>query len=88
MDRRYSRRMGSVAKLLAARLVLFVAAAGVMYMLPIALDPAFKLAIALVVSMILSAFLLRRLRADVTADVQDRVQRRQERRSGSDRPAR
>ncbi|GAB3836421.1 DUF4229 domain-containing protein [Dactylosporangium cerinum] len=71
--------MGPVLKLLGARLVLFVAVAAVLSVLPIELDPFVKLLIALVVSMVVSAFVLRGLRRDVGARLERGAQQRLDR---------
>jgi membrane protein implicated in regulation of membrane protease activity len=59
-----------------ARLGLFVAAAALVWFLP--LDPLVRLMIALVISAVASLFLLRRMRDDVSVHVSGSVDRRRD----------
>jgi hypothetical protein len=62
-----------------ARLGLFIAAAAVLLVVPIELNPFLKLGIALIASAILSFFLLRKLRDDVANQLADGARQRADR---------
>ena len=77
--------MNPMMKYTLARLGLFIAAAAVLLVVPIELNPFLKLGIALIASAILSFFLLRKLRDDVAnqlaATARDRAERNEKLRS-------
>jgi hypothetical protein len=77
--------MNPMMKYTLARLGLFIAAAAVLLVVPIELNPFLKLGIALIASAILSFFLLRKLRDDVAnqlaATARDRAERKEKLRS-------
>jgi len=62
-----------------ARLGLFIAAAAILLVVPIELNPFLKLGIALIASAILSFFLLRKLRDDVANQLADSARQRADR---------
>jgi hypothetical protein len=68
-----------VARLLIGRLAIFLAALGILTLLPIDLDPMLRFAIAFLVSMVASFFLLKRTREQVGEQVVTSVEKRQER---------
>ena len=67
-----------VARLLIGRLAIFVAALGILTLLPFDLDPMLRFVIAFLVSMVASFFLLRRTREQVGETVAASVEKRQE----------
>jgi hypothetical protein len=71
--------MNPMMKYTLARLGLFVAAAAVLLVVPIELNPFLKLGIALIASAILSFFLLRKLRDDVANQLADGARQRADR---------
>ncbi len=71
--------MNPMMKYTLARLGLFIAAAAVLLVVPIELNPFLKLGIALIASAILSFFLLRKLRDDVANQLADGARDRADR---------
>lgn len=71
--------MNPMMKYTLARLGLFIAAALILLVVPIELDPFLKLGIALIASAILSFFLLRKLRDDVANHLADGARQRADR---------
>ncbi|MEU4689639.1 DUF4229 domain-containing protein [Actinoplanes sp. NPDC023714] len=66
-----------VLRLLIGRLAIFMAALGILTLLPFDLDPLLRFVIAFFVSMILSVFLLKRTREQVGEQVVTSVEKRQ-----------
>jgi hypothetical protein len=71
--------MNPMMKYTLARLGLFIAAAAILLVVPIELNPFLKLGIALIASAILSFFLLRKLRDDVANQLADGARQRADR---------
>lgn len=71
--------MNPMMKYTLARLGLFIAAAAVLLVVPVELNPFLKLGIALIASAILSFFLLRKLRDDVASQLADGARQRADR---------
>ncbi|GAA1038910.1 hypothetical protein GCM10009557_56190 [Virgisporangium ochraceum] len=71
--------MNPMMKYTLARLGLFIAAAAVLLVVPIELNPFLRLGIALIASAILSFFLLRKLRDDVANQLADSARDRADR---------
>lgn len=71
--------MNPMMKYTLARLGLFIAAAAVLLVVPIDLNPFLRLGIALIASAILSFFLLRKLRDDVANQLADSARDRADR---------
>jgi hypothetical protein len=71
--------MNPMMKYTLARLGLFIAAAAILLVVPIELNPFLKLGIALIASAILSFFLLRKLRDEVANQLADQARGRADR---------
>ncbi|BBH69287.1 hypothetical protein ACTI_59720 [Actinoplanes sp. OR16] len=72
-----------VLRLLLGRLAIFMAALGILTLLPFGLDPLLRFVIAFFISMIASVFLLKRTREQVGEQVVTSVEKRQARKQAS-----